>query len=288
MDFDQFIIVMISVNLIKIVLASGMLIGTACGAMSQADIGPGTRSFALGETGLGFQDINAAYTNPAGLQGLSAFSIQASVARPFSIPELSQVQLAAASNLSTTDFLFATVAAKGNSDFRQSRISIGYGRKLTDDLSVALELETLLLFIRGYGNDLAIGYSISFQHRPFDQLIIGAHIHNPVPVTKEGAVVPKSTFSVGLAYLISDIVSINTEIFKDTQFKFRFKSGLEYKVHPAFTVRFGATTNPTQLHFGVGWDVRDRNVIDFSIGYQTLLGLTPSVGISYRASTSNL
>ena len=256
--------------------------GIVCSAISQADTGTGTRSIALGETGLGFQDINAAYTNPAGLEGLSSLSMQASISRPFTIPELSNVQLAVGSNLSATDFLFATVAAKGTSDFRQSRISLGYGRKLTETLSVALEIESLLLFIRSYGNDFAIGYGISLQHRPFSQLVIGAHIRNPVQIVKEAVVIPKSTFSLGLSYFISDVVSINTEAFKDTQFKFRFKSGIEYKVHPLFTLRVGATTNPAMLHFGFGWVVGERIVVDFSVAYHTLLGVTPSIGIGYK------
>ncbi len=256
--------------------------GIVYSATSQADTGTGTRSIALGETGLGFQDINAAYTNPAGLEGLSSLSMQASISRPFTIPELSYVQLAVGSNLSAAEFLFATVAAKGTSDFRQSRISLGYGRKLTETLSVALEIESLLLFIRSYGSDFAFGYGISLQHRPFRKLIIGAHIRNPVQIVKEGAVLPRSTLSVGLTYYISDLVSINTELFKDTQFKFRFKFGLEYKVHPIFTLRFGATTNPSMLHFGFGWIVRERIVVDFSVAYHTLLGVTPSIGIGYK------
>ena len=252
-------------------------------ATSQTDTSPGARSVALGETGLGFRDINAAYTNPAGLQGLSALSVQASVSRPFGIPELSNVQLAVGSNLSANDFLFATIAAKGTSGFRQSRMSIGYGRQLTDYLSVALEFESLLLFIRGYGNDFAFGYGISLQHRPFSQLTVGVHIRNPVPLVTERAVIPKSTLSVGLTYMISDIVTISTEVFKDTQFKFRFKTGVEYEVHPAFTVRFGVSTNPAQLHFGFAWAVIARVVIDFSVGYHTLLGTTPSIGVNYAA-----
>ena len=273
---------MASVNLTKIVVVAGIMMGIVYSATSQADTGTGTRSIALGETGLGFQDINAAYTNPAGLEGLSSLSIQASISRPFTIPDLSYVQLAVGSDLSATDFLFATVAAKGTSDFRQSRISLGYGRKLTETLSVALEIESLLLFIRSYGNDFAFGYGISLQHRPFSKLIIGAHIRNPVKVVKEGVVIPKSTFSVGLTYILSDVVSVNTEIFKDTQFKFRFKSGIEYKMHPLFTLRFGATTSPAMLHFGFGWVVRERIVVDISVAYHTLLGVSPSVGIGYK------
>jgi len=272
---------MISVNLIKIALVTTMLFSIADTAISQSDIAPGARSFALGETGLGFQDIHAAYTNPAGLYGLKVFSVQASASQPFGIKELSNIQIALASVLPKGDFLYGTISSKGSSGFRQSRVSLGYGRKLAGNLSIAVEIETLMMYIRRYGSAFAFGYSISFQHKPSEMLVIGAYISNPVPVSHDRPVIPKSTLSLGLSYFISELVTINIEAFKDTRFKLRVKSGIEYIVHPAFTLRIGATTNPAQLHFGIGWLVNEHTSIDFSIGYHTLLGITPVVGIAY-------
>jgi len=256
----------------------------AISTRSQSDIEPGPRSAGLGETGLGFSDINAAYTNPAGLHGLSGFSIQANITRPFSIKELSRAQLAAATNLSKTGFVFGTLSGKSTSGYQQTRISTGYGRKLISNLSIALEFETLMLFLRGYGNSTTIGYGLSLQHRPFTNLIVGVHIRNPVPVFNEGPVIPKSTFSAGISYMISTLVYVNIEAFKDTQFKLRIKSGIEYHPHPVFTLRFGATTNPAQFHFGFGWLAKERMIVDFSVAYHTLLGITPSVGVGYTVN----
>jgi len=153
---------------------------------------------------------------------------------------------------------------------------------LANNLSIAIEIETLMLFIRGYGSAFAAGYGISFQHHPFNQLIIGAHLRNPIPMVSDGTVIPKSTISIGLSYLISELIVVNIEVFKDTQFKLRIKSGVEYRVHPTLNVRLGTTTNPTQLHFGFGWVFMEGFSIDFSVGYHTLLGVTTLVGVGYR------
>lgn len=268
-------------NLIKFALVASTLLGIARSASAQADTGPGARSFGLGETGLGFLDINAVYTNPAGLNGVTQFSLLASASRPFGVPELTRSQIAAAIPISSSDFLFGTIARKGKSNYHQSRISAGYGRKIANSLSIAVEFEAIMLRIRGYGNDFAMGYGISLQHRPFDQLLIGVHLRNPIPIYSEDRLVPKTTISAGFSYIVSELVEVNLEVFKDTQFKLRIKSGIEYRIHPVFVLRIGASSNPTQLHFGFGWRVKKGIVIDFSVGYQALLGVTPVIGVGY-------
>jgi hypothetical protein len=46
-------------------------------------------------------------------------------------------------------------------------------------------------------------------------------------------------------------------------------------------MRIGASTNPAQLHFGFSWLVKENITIDFAVGYQTLLGISPVIGVGY-------
>lgn len=111
---------------------------------------------------------------------------------------------------------------------------------------------------------------------------IGAHFFNPVSVDRGVDSEPlESVFGIGLNYQPSKGLIIMAEVEAEFDFDPRYKIGIDYSFSEAFSLRVGAHTEPTTISLGIGLKLGEQFKIDIASTYQTILGITPGLGLRY-------
>jgi hypothetical protein len=113
------------------------------------------------------------------------------------------------------------------------------------------------------------------------QLNMGIHVFNPLNVELiEGETLP-SILKLGLKYTPSQKVNIFAEVSKDINFEVRTHWGVEYELIEDFNLRAGVATQPVEITFGAGYQLKNGFILDIASRYHEVLGLSPSIGIVF-------
>ena len=88
---------------------------------------------------------------------------------------------------------------------------------------------------------------------------------------------------LGLKYDFSKKVTVFTEVAKDIDFDANVLVAVEYKAIDLLYFRAGYATNPALSSFGFGLNL-DQFKLDFASGFDSNLGFSPQVSLSYSPS----
>ena len=237
-------------------------------------------SIAMGNTGINFTDINSLFTNQAGLSSLKNPSFIASAERRFALADLNN--LAAGFALPTNSGTFGiSVNYFGFDQYNETKVGIAYSRKLMEKLSIGVQFDVLNTRIPEYGSKNLYTFEVGIQSELSEQFTLGFHIFNPVRLEiVEDEYLP-SVIQAGITYQPSKKVIVNAELEKDIDFPFTVKLGIEYEMVDNFYLRIGANTEPTNLSFGLGYQLKNKLRIDFASSYHQELGFTPAISLGY-------
>lgn len=241
----------------------------------------GARSAGMGFTGLTYDNIHSAFTNQAGLARLKGLAAFASGEQRFLLSELQA--LSAAFAYPTQSGTFAvTVSNFGFEGYNEQRFGLGYGRKLFNKLSIGGQLLAFNTSIPEYGSKLAVSFELGMLATLSREVDIAFQLSNPIRIAwVEGENLP-SVLRVGMAYHPNPIVDILLEVEKDIDQVARAKVGIEYQVADPVDIRLGATTGPTLMSLGVGYQIADKLVLNIASSYHQILGFTPAAGIVFE------
>jgi hypothetical protein len=240
----------------------------------------GARGLAMGEANIGFQNIDAAFSNQAGLAHLTSFGAVVTGERRFALSELSTLAAAAAYPTIAGTFAFH-VQYYGFQDYNEQKLGIAYGRKLGKKFSAGAQISYLRTQIPLYGNSGLPVAEIGIQAEIARNLLVSTHLVSPFRAEiTEGENLP-TILRIGLTWQASDKVLLTAQADKDIDFDARFRSGLDYKVSEIFQLRVGIATNPTQVGVGFGLIMKNGLALDVASGYNQLLGFMPGVGLKY-------
>ncbi len=249
-------------------------------AQVSAPLPAGARGQAMALGGTVFQDIHAAWGNPAGLAYLEGTSVALFGEQRFALSELRQVGAAGAIALGSSA-IGLSVGYFGFDAYNESRIGLVYGRKLARNLSLGAQVYTLGTRIPDYGSRQLVSFELGLQAEISPSVRVGGRIANPMRVEiLEDEPLPTS-LSFGFSYKPGTQVEIMAEVEKDILFPVRVRTGLEYQLMDALQLRAGLATSPSLLSFGVGYKLLDQWLLDFSASYHQYLGFTPGLGMVY-------
>ncbi|WBM73695.1 hypothetical protein [Saprospira grandis] len=243
------------------------------------------RGAALGNASVAFTDINAAYSNQAGLAFLEELSFSAYGERRFLAEGLNSFLFAAAYPLENNQGTFGlTLNYFGFSAYNEQKIGLAYARKLSERFALGVQLDYLGIRIPTYGSANSFTFELGLTAKISEELTLAAHVYNPVHA-KLGQLDERlpALFNLGLAYHPSEKVGIYAALEKDIYNQpFGAKAGIEYQAHKIFKLRAGMQLSDlSQLSFGLGLDL-DELQIDLATAYHQVLGFTPSFALSYR------
>lgn len=254
---------------------------SALSAQQSVHISAGARGAAMGTTGINFTDINAAFSNQAGLAGLNRWAVGMIGERPFSLAEVNHVGAAAAIPIGSGVFAISA-EYYGLDEYNEQRLGLAYARTLVKGLRLGAQFDLLSTRIPTYGNALHVTAEIGLQYELFDELTIGAHIFSPVAIqVTEKDKIP-TIFDLGGSYQPSDKIILNVEIRQEVDGVTRLKTGLEYQIADPLFLRIGMATHPSLVTFGIGYQLKNSISIDIAANYHQVLGFSPAVGISFN------
>ena len=235
----------------------------------------------MGNTIAARTDANALFGNQAGLASLESSHALISTERRFSLSELSSHSAGAAISTNGGTFGLA-INYFGFSEYNEQKIGLAYARKLGQKFSFGAQIDYLGTRIKEFGNVNTFSFELGILANINNKLDLGAHIFNPLNVDRGIEDEPLETiFSLGLSYRASEKFTIMADAEAEFDFDLNYKLGIDYTLNETLHLRFGAFTEPVTLTFGLGLQIKNQLYIDFASSYQTVLGLTPGIGVRY-------
>lgn len=240
------------------------------------------RARMMGGTGLTAAGIDALWTNPAGLaQTAPKIEAGATAEQRFGLSELTNATVGAAYGTGLGGFGLQ-LGSFGFDAYRETRIGLAYGRKLTDKFSIGAEFTGFATNTEGYASTFDVTFGIGMQLEIIPELHVGARVFSPFRTERLPDEYLPQLLAIGLSYRPSEKVIVNAEVHQDTDHPARFRAGVEYLPAEQFSVRLGLATEASELSFGLGYEVIDG--LDLSAGavWHEVLGVWPGVGLRWR------
>jgi hypothetical protein len=249
----------------------------------------GARAAAMGNASVSFDDINAAYSNQAGLAFLNEAGFSAYGERRFMAEGLNSYLFAAALPFDKIGTFGLAINYFGFTDYNEQKIGLNYARKLAKNFSMGVQLDYLSTRIPNYGVAHSVTVEIGILAKLTNKVSLGAHAYNPVNSRVGTQDRLPSVFSLGLGYEPSKKVLLTAQLDKDIyNYPFTGRFGLEYKPIDAFYLRAGLSAAAlAQASFGVGVNLKQLK-IDFATSYHQVLGFTPAISLSYSLQKQTL
>ncbi len=241
----------------------------------------GARATGMGYTGLTFTDINALFSNQAGLAGLERTTATAFAEQRFLLAELGSYSFGFALPTSSGTFGLS-LNHFGFENYNEQRIGLAYGRRLSEKISIGAQALVLNTQIPEYGSRAVATFELGLQAELLPQLQLGIHTYSPVRVSVVGSEYLPSVLRAGIRYAPSDQLQLLAEVEKDIDYPARAKFGLEYQAAEPLLLRFGAATQPTNVSFGVGYQVLQQMRLDIASSYHEMLGFSPAAGLAWE------
>ncbi len=241
------------------------------------------RSRLMGGTGVTASGIDAVWTNPAGLSGSEQQSVSAaaSAEQRFGLSELTSANLGATYGTGFGGFGLQ-LASFGFDTYRETRIGLAYGRKITKKFSIGADFSGFATSTETYASTFNVTFGLGMQLEIIPELHVGARIFSPFRTERLPNEYLPQLLAIGLSYRPSEKITLNAEVHQDTDHPARVRVGAEYLPAEQLSIRFGVATEASEVSFGLGYEVIDG--LDLSAGavWHEVLGVWPGVGVRWR------
>lgn len=244
----------------------------------------GSKSNSLANVTTTFKDINACYTNQAGLAFLQGTEMNLSYENRFLVPNLSAMNFAIAKNFKNIGSFGINIKKFGISEYSELLLGISYARKLSQKTGLGLQINAYNLNIKNYGNKNAISFEIGIIHDLNSSLTLGFHVSNPFPIKYNESTNIPTIIALGVKYKISNSTSLFTEVEKQLGYDFFIKMAIEYSPFINFSFYLGSKNNLNDFadySMGFKYNPYSKFSIIVATNYNLTLGLSPSIGITY-------
>ncbi|GGF20863.1 hypothetical protein [Hymenobacter cavernae] len=254
----------------------------------------GARAAGLGNASVTLTDVWSIGNNVAGLGQVTQKSIGFYAANQFVMSALSSAALAVAlpigavaeTDTKAKNGVVGLEAQRfGDKRYAEQRLGAGYGYR-GGQVSVGVRADLLQLSMEGLGSRRAVALSLGGQAEIVPRrLVFGAYLYNLNQAKLahyEEERVP-TVLKAGFSYRPGKKLMLNVETEKDVEQDADFKAGLEYQVTEALHLRAGFSSLTEQTTAGLGF-LTGRFRIDYAAAWQTALGLSQYVGVSFQTA----
>lgn len=232
--------------------------------------------------GLTRVDVFAVNHNPGALAYLKGPSLGLFAENRFVVPELNLQSGAFA--LPTKSGVFAlNVTHFGYSLYNESKFGLAFAKSFGKRFAMGIQLAYLNThFGEDYGNKGVPIAEIGFLSEPYDNLFIGVHVFNLTrsKIADYNDEKLPTIIRAGAGLKLSERLLINAEAEKDLTLKPTYRAGMEYLFMEQLYLRLGASANPNQISFGLGYKTKKLRA-DIAFSTHQVLGISPHVGFVY-------
>jgi len=243
----------------------------------------GSRFAGMANTSVMISDIWSVSHNQAGLAYLNSLTFSMHYENKFIIPQYGLNALALViptkpGNLGFSFYYF------GYSQYHETKSGLSFSRLFGQKISFGVQLNYHTIYIsEEFGRSSALSVEGGFLTQPVKNLFIGAHIFNPSQSgfqSPEGNEKLPTIFRFGLGYRFLNMLQINMETEKQSDFKAIWKIGIELEAVNHLYLRGGLASDPQFNTFGFGYEaIGIRGDLAFSFHPQ--LGFTPHFTLTY-------
>jgi hypothetical protein len=164
--------------------------------------------------------------------------------------------------------------------YNQQKFNLAIARKLNSQFSLGVSMALFGVNISENSQAYTFMGDLGLQYKPTKNLNFGISIFNPTQskLSENNNVKVPTYARIGTSYHFSEKLLINAEFEKSIGLPEIFRSGFAFKIHPALTLRAGASSNPFLLTFGAGvkWS---KLKVDMAASYHQILGVTPHLSL---------
>ena len=253
----------------------------------------GTKSNSLANISTTFKDINASYTNQAGLAFINGLEINMSYENRFLALDLSAINFAVAKNFNKIGTFGLSIKKFGISEYSEFLFGLAYARKLNNSTGIAVQLNAYNLSIENYGTKNAISFETGIIHDFSKRFTLGFHVSNPFPIKYLDEVNIPTIVTLGARYKASDNIVLFAEVEKHINYGTIVKTAIEYNPITVFSIYIGYKNDfngTADISTGFMYIINNKIKLNLGTTYNITLGLSPSIGISYALNnklTSN-
>ncbi len=247
----------------------------------------GAKSNSLATVSTIFKDINAAYTNQAGLAFMSGLEGNLSYENRFLVLDLSAMNFAIAKRFGNLGSFGLCIKRFGISEFNEMLLGLSYARKINSSTGIGIQINAYNLNIENYGNKNAISFEAGILHDFSKRISLGFHVSNPFPIKYTADTDIPTIVSIGAKYNISGNIQLFGEVEKHINYGFFLKTAIEYRPLSIFAIYLGFKNDLSgyaDYSMGAMYAATANIKINFGTSYNITLGLSPSIGISYTSS----
>lgn len=241
----------------------------------------GARAMSLGYTSSILSDEWALFNNVAGLAKVNHRAASFTSEINPSFPAFNRTSVIIAAPVKKIGVAGIGASRFGDDLYNEQMISAGFANTL-GLASLGIKVNYLQYYAEGFGNARAFTVSLGGIAELTPGLLIGAHIVNVnQPGIGEQRVERLSTLLVlGIGFELSEKLFLVSEIEKDIDYRPRWKSGIEYKVHKKIFARTGFNLYPQGGFAGFGFKPK-KFQIDYAFQYHINLGAVHQATITY-------
>ncbi|MGZ5245155.1 MAG: hypothetical protein ACXWDO_00840 [Bacteroidia bacterium] len=263
-----------------------LLVLVACLCKAQSPYYAGGRANALADAGLGLKDVWAVHNNPAQMAWLQSFGAGIWAERRFNLKELTNgafttafpIQKGKGGTLGAGLYIFG-----GSQYFQQQKYTLGYGLKLSQNVSTGIGLHALHTRIaEPYGSQTNMLGDVSVLYKLNPKTDFSLLIWNLIPTkisNYQNERLPQIV-RFGANHKLSKNVMLVGEAAHEIKQKTSIKIGVEYKPSDKIELQVGFRTQAIAYTFGAGF--YHKNVkIHLGFGVYSVLGSTPNITLQY-------
>ncbi len=247
---------------------------------------PGARPTSMGGCAVVNEDVWGTFHNQASLVHIEAISAAVFYENRFMLKELSDRGATLAVPLKNSAFGLS-YRSFGYNAFNHAKAGLSYALKLSSKFSFGIQFNYHTLRLgENYGTTTKISFEGGFLYRYNTKLSLAAHVLNPTrtQIADFNNERLPTLLRLGAGYKFSDKVVLNAEVKKPSDAAASIHGGLEYWVANEVAIRVGFNSLNT-FSFGFGWKLKMLQ-IDAAAGFNSVLGFTPQISITYSGKKS--
>ena len=168
----------------------------------------------------------------------------------------------------------------GDEHYSEQIASAGFGNKF-GITSLGAKINYIQYHAEGFGNKSTLSLNFGGLAQITPLISVGAYIVNLTQskISQEERLPTKLV--AGMGFKPADHFFIATELEKDMDYHFTWRTGAEYVIHKKVLVRTGFSLNPSKTYFGLGTKA-SRLRIDYAFSFCKSLGNTHQASAIYQ------
>ena len=172
----------------------------------------GAKSLSMGNSGAAAEGIQAVYFGQAGLTNVNKYALQVSAEQRFTLSDLTLASAVLALRTDRNGVASLFISNYGLEEYREQKFGLSYATKIASKISLGAQWSWNVIRIDEYGSTGFIGIDLGVLTEISEQLSVGFHIANPVPINVVDNEDSARILNFGVNYKLSDKVNLLTDV----------------------------------------------------------------------------